>query len=289
MANKTVDSGEPVILPLRADQELETILDAWQTATDRLQSTHETLCHEVQRLTQELETKNRELARRNRLADLGQMASHVAHEVRNSIVPLKLYLSLLSRHTSEHPTMDGLVDKIASGMGNLETTVNDLLHFTSDREPALKTINIGMLVEEVLESIGPHLRDYEIKLDLADLESIEWTVDEGMLRRALVNLALNAVDAMSQGGTLWISTVRTARGLELEIADSGPGIPPELSGRLFDPFVTTKPTGTGLGLAIVERIAAAHGGVIEAQNCPEGGAAFTLCLPDIQQNARRAA
>ena len=289
MADNTLDSGDPIILPLRADQELETILDAWQTATDRLQSTHETLCHEVQRLTQELETKNRELARRDRLADLGQMASHVAHEVRNSIVPLKLYLSLLSRHTSEHPTMDGLVDKIASGMGNLETTVNDLLHFTSDREPVWKTVNIGSLVEEVLESIGPHLRDYEIQLDLEDLESIEWTIDEGMLRRALVNLALNAVDAMSQGGTLWVSSVHTEKGLELEIADNGPGIPEELQGRLFDPFVTTKSTGTGLGLAIVERIAAAHGGAIEAQNCPEGGAAFTLCLPQIHQNAQRAA
>ena len=117
------DSAGPLFMPIQADQELETILDAWQTATDRLQSTHQTLCHEVHRLTQELETKNLELERRNRLADLGQMASHVAHEVRNSIVPLKLYLSLLSRHTSQHPTMDGLVDKIATGMGNLETNI----------------------------------------------------------------------------------------------------------------------------------------------------------------------
>lgn len=289
MSDSRPDSVGPRFMPIQADQELETILDAWQTATDRLQSTHQTLCHEVHRLTQELETKNLELERRNRLADLGQMASHVAHEVRNSIVPLKLYLSLLSRHTSQHPTMDGLVDKIATGMGNLETTVNDLLHFTSEREPTWKKINIATLIEEVLESMAPHLRDYEIKLDLEGLEPIEWSVDEDMLRRALINLTLNAVDAMSKGGTLFISSIETPQGLDLEVADSGPGIPADVSGRLFDPFVSTKPTGTGLGLSIVERIAAAHGGTVDARNCPEGGAAFTLCLPRRNMDTARAA
>src|SRR6187431_2578910 len=81
--------------PLRSD--LETILEAWESATDRLQRTHEALREEVRRLTDELEIKNRELARKNRLADLGQMASHVAHEVRNGLSPVKLYLSLLCR------------------------------------------------------------------------------------------------------------------------------------------------------------------------------------------------
>ena len=83
--------------------DLETILEAWQEATMRLQSTHESLRYEVSRLTDELEVKNRELARKNRLADLGQMASHVAHEVRNSLVPMTLYLSLLRRRLVDTP------------------------------------------------------------------------------------------------------------------------------------------------------------------------------------------
>lgn len=281
---------DPVDLPrLVADEDLATILGAWQTATDRLQRTHEALRQEVHRLTQELETKNRELARKDRLADLGQMASHVAHEVRNSIVPLKLYLSLLHRHTTDYPVMDGLVGKISSGFGNLETTVNDLLHFTSDREPGWASIDLASLVDDVLESIDPHLRDYEIEVDAANLESIRWTADESMLRRALINLMLNAVDAMSQGGTLSLSSVVTSRGLELEVADSGAGIDPQILHRLFDPFVSTKATGTGLGLSIVERIAAAHGGHVEACNCAEGGAAFTICLPEYQASLQRAA
>ena len=87
-------------LELGPNSELETILAAWHEATERLQRTHEALRGEVARLSDELEAKNRELARRNRLADLGQMASHVAHEVRNSLLPMKLYLSLLRRQTA---------------------------------------------------------------------------------------------------------------------------------------------------------------------------------------------
>ena len=110
-----------------------------------------------------------------------------------------------------------------------------------------------------------------------------------MLRRALLNLLLNALDALPAGGELVITACRTRTGLEIEIADSGPGVPPPLVERLFEPFFTTKGGGTGLGLAIVERIAAAHGGRVAVANCPEGGAAFTLVLPQESSALERAA
>ncbi len=102
--------------PLDANTGLPEILAAWQTATERLEQTHETLRGEVRRLSDELEIKNRELARKNRLADLGQMASHVAHEVRNSLMPLTLYLSLLRRH-------------VGNGNENGDVENGDVLHF----------------------------------------------------------------------------------------------------------------------------------------------------------------
>jgi two-component system sensor histidine kinase HydH len=95
----------------------------------------------------------------------------------------------------------------------------------------------------------------------------------------LLNLILNAVDAMPHGGQLLVTACSTQFGVEIEVADSGPGLPDSALARLFEPFFTTKSNGTGLGLAIVERIAEAHGGHIIAANCPTGGAAFTLCLP----------
>jgi signal transduction histidine kinase len=100
-----------------------------------------------------------------------------------------------------------------------------------------------------------------------------------MLRRGLLNLVLNAVDAMPRGGELSLTACRTPAGLEIEVADSGPGVAPRIADHLFEPFFTTKSSGTGLGLAIVERIAQAHGGRATDATCPDGGAAFTLVIP----------
>jgi signal transduction histidine kinase len=103
-----------------------------------------------------------------------------------------------------------------------------------------------------------------------------------MLRRAVLNLVLNAVDAMPGGGEIVITACRTRQGLELEVADSGPGLSDRDRARVFEPFFTTKSGGIGLGLSIVFRIAEAHGGAVLVRNCPQGGAAFTLHLPHTQ-------
>src|SRR3954462_7371794 len=261
-----------------ADVDLQTILAAWNDATDRLRRTHETLRDEVRRLTDELEIKNRELARKNRLADLGQMASHVAHEVRNSLVPMKLYLSLLSRRLSEDSGSQDIFEKINAGFVALEATVSDLLNFSAERDPQRRTVDVHDLLHEVFETFAPQLDAQNIATHVDVDPHALVHADPDMLRRAIVNLVLNALDVMPSGGELLITAYQTGRGLEIEIADSGPGIDSAILPRLFEPFFTTKGAGTGLGLAIVERIAASHGGAVVAANCPEGGAAFTLCL-----------
>lgn len=259
--------------------DLETVLNAWNTATTRLQHTHEALREEVRRLTDELEVKNRELARKNRLADLGQMASHVAHEVRNNLVPVTLYLSLLKRRLAEDPDTVTIVDKINTACTALDATVNDLLHFTADRDPRRQTIAIAGIVEEVISSLRPQLLAQGISTEL-DIRATEMVhADPEMLRRAILNLTLNAIDVMPDGGELVITGYQGASGYELEIADSGPGLPEADRRRIFEPFYTTKNGGTGLGLAIVCRIVESHGGGVTAVNCPEGGAAFTIHLP----------
>lgn len=261
------------------DVELQAVLAAWQSATDRLQQTHETLRREVRRLTDELEVKNRELARKNRLADLGQMASHVAHEVRNSLVPLTLYLSLLRRHLVGNDYAAELLDKITAGLAAMEVLVSDLLQFTAHRDPHWQLFPLEPLVREVCEALAPHLSAQGIRAELDIPPGLHVWADRDMLRRATLNLMLNALDAMPQGGELTVTGTASPYGVELEIADSGPGIEQSLGPRLFEPFFTTKQGGTGLGLAIVERIATAHGGTVMACNCPQGGAAFTIRLP----------
>jgi signal transduction histidine kinase len=268
------DAGLP-----EGNTDLEAVLTAWHAATLRLEQTHGTLREEVRRLTDELEVKNRELARKNRLADLGQVASHVAHEVRNTLVPVTLYLSLLRRRISEDPGSLEVLDKVAAGFGALDATVNDLLQFTSDRDPQLHTFFLRKLIEDVCGSLAPQLAAQAIHTVVDVPKELLVTADQEMFRRAVLNLALNALDAMPDGGTLTVISVSTPRGLELEIADSGEGLSDDAKARAFEPFFTTKRGGTGLGLAIVYRIAEVHGGDLTAVNCPDGGAAFTLRIP----------
>lgn len=273
------DAGLHMTSKLDASADLQTVLAAWHDATLRLEQTHEALRSEVCRLTAELEIKNRELARKNRLADLGQIASHVAHEVRNSLVPVTLYLSLLRRRWSEDPGGIDILNKVEAGFLAVDSTVNDLLHFAAQRDPRIEPVRIGTVVEEVFDALVPQLAAQGISASIDIAPSLLAQVDRDMLRRAVLNLALNAIDAMQDGGELLATACVRDGYLELEIADSGPGLTDEARLRAFEPFFTTKPTGTGLGLAIVYRVAEAHGGEVVAMNCPEGGAAFTLRLP----------
>ncbi len=275
---KLLDEYSDAPLPA-ANAELETVLAAWHQATVRLERTHEILRAEVHRLTDELEVKNRELARKNRLADLGQMASHVAHEVRNHLVPVTLYLSLLRRRVSDDRGSVDIADKIAAAFTSLDAVVHDLLNFTSDQEPRLAHFPMARAVEEVCVSLAPQLgaQSIEVSLDVPDDHCMY--ADESMVRRCVLNLMLNALDAMPDGGALVITSLSTSAGVELEIADTGPGLSDDVCRRAFEPFFSTKRGGTGLGLAIVHRIAEVHGGSVSMANCPEGGAAVTLRFP----------
>ena len=276
-------SGEPWTLsqPLSpaSASDLEIVLAAWQEATVRLEQTHEALREEVCRLSDELAVKNRELARKNRLADLGQMASHVAHEVRNNLVPVTLYLSLLRRRIAGDGESGRVLDKIEAGFTALDATVNDLLQFTSDHDPQLQRFGLRRLVDEVFSSLAPQFAAQSIAAVSEVPAAAQLLADRHMLRRALLNLVLNAVDALPHGGAIRVSAAAVEGGLELEVADTGCGLSPETLKRAFEPFFTTKSGGTGLGLAIVYRIAEVHGGQVTAVNRPAGGAAFTLHLP----------
>jgi signal transduction histidine kinase len=284
----TATKHDPVVtdaLKLDASADLQTVLAAWHGATLRLERTHEALRAEVRRLTDELHQKNRELARKNRLADLGQMAAHVAHEVRNTLVPVMLYLGLLRRRIAGDAASLEVLDKITAGMTALDATVHDLLHFTSDRDPQRRPFALRPLIDDLLASLAPQLSAQTISVRV-EISPADWVVaDREMIRRAVLNLVLNALDAMPNGGTLTVRSVRQAGSIELEVVDTGPGLSADALGRAFEPFYTTKPAGTGLGLAIVYRIAEVHGGRVAAHNHPDGGARFTLSLPVLSQEA----
>lgn len=259
--------------------DLRVVLHAWNEATSRLQKTHETLQEEVRRLRAELASKDEELQRRNRLADLGRMASYMAHEVRNNLVPVKLYCSLLRRSVVDDKHCDGVMNKLDASLGELETGVHDLLDFASHREPSPTYTPLAGLVREVCESFAPQFAAQQVELEVDVAAGLRPLLDQHLMRRALVNLVRNALEAQPDGGRVVVTAVVGPFGLEIEVADDGPGLSDSMRHRLFQPFATTKPSGAGLGLAVVDRVAEAHGGQVTATNCPDGGAAFTLRIP----------
>jgi signal transduction histidine kinase len=264
--------------PMVASGDLEMVLAAWHSATERLQKTHEVLCSEVRRLTEELAAKNQELARKSRLADLGQMASHVAHEVRNGLSPVTLYLSWLRRRLADDLDALRIIDKLEAGCTEVQSTVSDMLSFAADREPQWRRFALRDLIDELLDTLAPQFSAHQIVVRL-DVPVMNMWGDRDLLRRAVINLLLNAVDAMPEGGGIWITAYPCNGAIELEVADNGPGLSDEALERVFEPFFTTKSDGSGLGLAIVQRVAEAHGGDVCVKNCPEGGAAFILRVP----------
>lgn len=263
--------------PSPGDRDLHVVLHAWNEATSRLQKTHEALQEEVHQLRVELAAKNCELQRRNRLADLGRMASYMAHEVRNNLVPVKLYLSLLLRAAPSD--CGGVANKLETSLAELESGVHDLLDFASHREPKPTLTPLRRLVADVCDSFQPQFAAQGVALELDVAPLLRPVLDEHLLRRALVNLIRNALEAQPHGGRVVVTAVDGPGALEIEVADDGPGLSDDAAQRLFQPFATTKQHGVGLGLAVVDRVASAHGGEVSATNCPEGGAAFTLRFP----------
>ena len=237
---KTSSSNDSVQLALLSpESDLEAVLAAWHEATDRLQKTHESLRGEVKRLTDELEIKNHQLARKNRLADLGQMASHVAHEVRNSLVPMTLYLSLLRRRLAQDAGAMATLDKIEVGFTALEATVNDLLHFTANRDPQRTRFCLQTLLEEVCQSLAPQLEAQGIRTAFDVPEGLQISADRNMLQRAILNLVLNALDVMPEGGELTLQGAVADRMVELRVVDTGVGIGPDVLPRINEPLFTS--------------------------------------------------
>jgi signal transduction histidine kinase len=148
-----------------------------------------------------------------------------------------------------------------------------------------RTFSLRKLVEELLGSLAPQLAAQSIRATADVPEDRPVTADRDMLRRAVLNLLLNALDAMPDGGLLRVRASAGPEGLQLAVADTGPGLSDDARRRAFEPFFTTKPGGTGLGLAIVCRIAEVHGGEVTAANGPDRGATFTLRIPARAQEA----
>jgi signal transduction histidine kinase len=235
-------------------------------------------------MTQEIRRMVLEIERSRQLAAIGEFAAELAHEIRNPLTALKLNLQRLERMLLRHgaPAEAERPLQIAlSEVARLDRVVSTTLRLgrpdmASERQP----VALATLIEAAVAPLREQLDEQGIALELSCHE-VAVVADAGHMTGALLNVLLNAVEAMPAGGTLDVHTTLSADGgsVEVRIADSGGGIPATALERLFRPFSTTKPNGTGLGLALAHRTLEAHGGALELEETGPAGTRFRIRLP----------
>jgi len=222
------------------------------------------------------------------------MAAGIAHEVRNPLASIQLYVQMLAEDVSEQPQQTELCEKIARAIKGLDDVVRDVLLFARDTKVNTAQFSASMLIDRALESCESLMTDGDITVVRQDAESSQFSlpVDAGLFVLALSNVMRNAADAMIESRSTHrelrtgVSRCmhrnpdgRRAQMAVFSVVDTGPGIDQQVVKRMFNPFFTTRKTGTGLGLAIVHRIVDGHGGHVSVANGSNGGAEVKLFLP----------
>lgn len=270
----------------RRVEELGRIILAYSEVTEKLQQSHDQLRSTVGKLQAELSEKNRQLERKNRLAALGEMAAGMAHEIRNPLGGIQLYASMLDQDVADRPASQALVRKISGGVKRLEALVSQVLQFTREISANVAEMDLRETVEQAVDFAAAATTARNVSVEIEGPQSLLVQADPMLIGQAVLNLVLNAAEAIVNEGRVKVTFGLPAAGSDskqfhLVVQDSGPGIPPEVLEKLFNPFFTTKDHGTGLGLAIVHRVVEAHDGTIVVTNPPPsetslGGARFEI-------------
>jgi signal transduction histidine kinase len=246
----------------------------------------------VEAIVDRLREHERKALAAEQLAAVGQLAAGMAHELRNPLTSMKMLVqgALAGSSSDADGALDGWGSPGLRGrdlavleeeITRLEHLTQSFLDFARPPAPEKRTMDVRPLVEQTLAFVAGRVAAAAARVELvAPPTPVSAPIDPGQFRQVLLNLLLNALDALVGGGVITIVLKCEGDGwLTLQVADTGSGLPAALGERIFDPFTTTKETGAGLGLPICKRIAEVHGGTITAANRPEGGAVFTLRLP----------
>ena len=255
------------------------------TELEELDSHVRRLIDRVSATTADLERHRQLLARADKLAALGKVSAGVAHEIRNPLTAVKMLLYALREDLAATDEKRDDLAVIMKELERIERFVQNFLEFARPPDPRLAPVDLNVLSHETLALLAPRLRQNHIETsEVYDYNLGPISIDADQIKQVVMNLTLNAVEAMPQGGLLTIATQSTETAekhplAQIKISDTGNGIPTALLDNLFDPFVTGRAEGSGLGLAISQQIITKHGGWIEAKNNPTGGASFVVSLP----------
>jgi len=221
-----------------------------------------------------------EALRTQQMATLAQLATGVAHEIRNPLTSIKMLIqvNLASFAKAGLPTDD--LELVEQEIRRMERSVNSLLDYARPEKSELTQFAIQEVTRRTVQLISCRCELQKVQLTVvAPSQAIQLLGDPAQIQQLLLNLVLNSLDAMPNGGNLELETTLNDSEIEIAVRDSGPGIEANMMDNLFTPFVTNKPNGVGLGLGICRRIAESHHGSLSGSNRPTGGAQFLLKLP----------
>jgi signal transduction histidine kinase len=251
----------------------------------RLYESLQTSNQELHDALGELQATQDELTRAERLSLVGRMAATIIHDLRNPMTTIKGYAAMLEREDLEPERRQRFSQTIVRSVDTIVEMTQEILDYTrggARLQPA--EVQLDTFVDDLCALLAHDFREKGLILQRAVEYQGPVFLDEAKMRRALYNIASNARDAMPAGGTLTIATRRHDGEVEFRLADTGPGIPPEIRDTLFEPFVTFgKPAGTGLGLAIARKAVEDHGGSIAVEGGSGGrGTTFVIRVPQAE-------
>jgi two-component system NtrC family sensor kinase len=291
---KRLSSGDmDYRIDFQASDEIGILAESFNSMSDELKEYKEkmenwtkSLEDEVQKKTSEIYRAQEHLINTEKLASLGRMAAGVAHEINSPLTGIVTFAHLMLKRTPPENTQDVEdLNIIIDQAERCSKIIKGLLGFSRKSSSEKNIINLNTLLENTLAMVRHQSRFYNIIFDLQlDSSLPEVNVDPNQIQQVFLNLLINAADAMEKKGKITLATRPVENnGLfaEVEVTDSGPGIPENIVSKIFEPFFTTKPVGkgTGLGLAVSYGIIKKHEGTIFVRNSPGNGASFCIQLP----------
>ncbi len=248
------------------------------------------LIQNVDQTQSELQKSRESLLQADRMALVGKLAAGMAHSIRNPFTSVKMRLFSLSRSLKLTDTQKEDFDVISEEIRHVDTIVQNFLEFSRPPKLKIQPVSPSMVVDQAITLLKHRLKSYNVEVAIRREQYLpEIEADPEQIKEVIVNLVVNACEAMERGGSIVIqeqeSVARSKeRGVLIRISDDGPGIPEPIRGKVLQPFFTTKEEGTGLGLSIAVRIIEEHNGWLEIESNQSRGATFVIFLPRQESN-----
>ncbi len=234
------------------------------------------------------ERKQREQLRRmDRLAAVGQLAAGIAHEVRNPLAVVRATAQLLATHLRERQDLHRYATVLTDESDRIERLVGGLLEYAKPRQPVFESLALADILTTAVQSVEAYALEQQVIVQIEPASAGTLFGDAQKIQQLLLNLLLNAIQASSSGGRVWLKSSREEGHIMLRVIDEGRGMEPEELERACDPFFTTRTDGTGLGLAMVAAIIAEHVGKLQIASTRGHGTTITVMFPERPITSRR--